>query len=267
MSDVITPVGLSRDKAHRYFWNGQGPLTSITTAIKALDKSGPLVAWSKRETAACAVRNVDMLATLVQTGGPQAAIDWLKRIPDYQRDSAADLGTRVHALAESIELGHDPDIASDEAPYVAAYRQWRADYSPIVHASEYLVCSLTHGYAGTGDLNVTLAGTRWALDIKTSKGTYPETGLQLAAAVNAEFAGRPGDPNQYTVPPADRCGVLHLRPDGTYGLVPYAVTPDTFRAFLTALDLWRWLQGEAKAIVGQPLTGGQLPDFPKEIAA
>ncbi len=279
-------VGLCRNEKHEYWWNGAGPLTSITTAMKAVDKSDPLMGWAHRETAKAALRHLvpisahvynhgmpDVTCPICMSAGPRwdgpvaAAENYLKRMPGYQRDKAADMGTRVHRLAEAIAYGQDPEIAEDEAPRVTAYLQWKLDYKPVIHAVEYMVCHLGHGYAGTGDLNATLGNERWCIDIKTGSGAYQETALQLAAAVYAEFSGRPGDPQRYRVPPADRFGVLHLRADGTYGLIPYAVTDATFVAFLEALDLWRWLQGEAKTVMSMPLTGGQLPEFPKEEAA
>lgn len=261
-------VGLCRDEAHRYYWNGDGPLVSITTAMRAVDKSGPLVGWAKRLTAEVAVRNIDVLPRLISEGGPQSAIDYLKRIADHKREKAADMGTRVHKLAEAIARKQPVEIAEDEQPYLNAYLAWESEWRPRYVAAEYLVCSLTHGYAGTGDLVVetrcrVCIGNplhRWRLDTKTSevgpagyKGPYAETALQLAAANYAEFSGRPGDPRKYRVPAADHHGVLALRGDGTYAVVPYDVTPDTFEAFLAAKRVWDWLQGPAKSVVGSAL--------------
>jgi hypothetical protein len=71
---AIAPLGLTRDAKHRYTWNDgrlvAGPLPSVTTVLGVLDRSGPLVGWAKRETAACAVRNLDTLATMRAAGGP-----------------------------------------------------------------------------------------------------------------------------------------------------------------------------------------------------
>ncbi len=263
-------IGLTRDEKHVYRWNDgaldSGPLPSITTVMKAVDKSGPLVGWAQRETAAAAIRNLDKLSehlaahrmpsidcalcasTPAWDGPATAATAWLKRMPGYERDKSADLGTRVHALAESVSLGHEVELAEDEAPYVAAYRQWMEDEKPVFIALEYMVCSLTHRYAGTGDIVALVRGVRWRLDTKTGKDVYPDTGLQLAAADRADFCGIPGDPKKYLVPRAERHGVLHLRADGTYRVVPYRVGDDTFAAFLAARRLWDWLQGPAKTI-------------------
>ncbi len=250
------PLGLTRDERHVYRWNDGGsvvgPIPSVTTVIKLIDKSGPLVGWAKRETAACAVRNLDALLAMREAGGADAAISWLKTIPDYQRDRAADRGTSVHAIAEQIVRGQEPEVPAELAGYVDAYRRFLATWRPTFVAVEQMVCSLRHGYAGTFDAIAVIDGERWLLDIKTSAGTYAETALQLAAYAAADFIGRPGDPGRYRVPRVTRFGVIHVTGEGA-DLVPYAVDRGTFRAFLRCREVWAWTQEEAKTVVGKPL--------------
>lgn len=255
----VPQIGLYRNVRHEYFWQGEGPLSGVTSAVGMLDKSGPLVSWAKRETASCAIRNLPMLTQMVASGGPLKAVDWLKGIPDYQKDTAADLGSAVHAFAEQIARGEDPDVPDDSKPFVTAYRRFLADYSPQYLAVEEMVANLTHGYGGTLDAICRINGETWLLDTKTSKGAYPETALQLAAYGNAEFIGRTNDPTKYAIPPIERYGVLHLnpysedRPKGYpegYRLIPYTVGDDEWEAFLSALLLLRWKRG---AQVGQAL--------------
>lgn len=266
MSFQPTPVGLCRDERHRYFLDGEGPYPSVTGIIGVVDKSGPLLGWARRETAAYAVRNLDLLTRMVKDFGPDQAAASLKTVSDKEAKDKAAIGSRVHATIEAVIRGHDVSPSEEDAPYIESYRRFLADYSPVALAAEEMVVSTTHGYAGTLDLIARMNGQVWMLDAKTGKSCYPETALQMAAYAEADWIGRANDPVQYRIPAIDRYGVIHLRPEG-YHLVPYAVTPQTFRAFLTALDLWRWIDGEAKTIVGQPLDGGRLPDFPKEIAA
>src|SRR5450755_3079832 len=115
-------IGLTRDGRHRYAWNGGPLLPSVTTILGIKDKPA-LVGWAKRETAASAVRNLDVLTRMVQHGGPQAAVDWLKKIPDYQRDTSANLGSAVHAAAESIARGEPLEIDDAVRPFVDTYRR------------------------------------------------------------------------------------------------------------------------------------------------
>ena len=249
-------LGLTRTPKHVYTWRTElfdsGPLPSVTGILNVIDKSGALVGWAKRETAACAVRNLDMLTAMRQAGGDAAAINWLKAIPDYQRDTAADIGTRVHALAESIAKGLPVTMTDEERPFLAAFQRFLDEWRPTFLATEQMVVNLTHRYAGTLDAATYMAGDTYMLDYKSGTGVYPETALQLSAYANAEFAGNADDTTRYTLPRITAHAVLHLRPEG-YEVVPYKVTPQTFEAFLHARRLYEWRETEAKAIMGQPL--------------
>lgn len=253
---VIVPLGMTRDEKHVYGWNDgvtvYHRIPSVTTVIKLIDKSGPLVGWAKRETAASAVRNLDALLAMRKEGGPDAAINWLKTIPDYIRDRAADRGTSVHQIAEQIIRGQSPEIPEELGAYVASYHSFIKEWTPKWIAVEQMVCSIKHNYAGTFDAFAVIGNERWLLDIKTSAGVYSETALQLAAYGAADFIGRPGDPRKYRVPRATRFGVIHVVPEGAE-LVPYEVTQGTFAAFLQARSVWQWTQEQARSIVGKPL--------------
>ena len=246
---AVMKVGLYRTPRHEYYWQGEGPLVGVTSVVGVVDKSGPLVSWAKRETAECAIRNLPMLTQMVASGGPLKAAEWLKGIPDYQKDTAADLGSAVHSLAEQIARGESPDIPDNSLPFVTAYRRFLTEYQPEYLAVEEMVANLTHGYGGTLDAICRINGETWLLDTKTSRGAYIETSLQLAAYGMAEFIGRTNDATRYAIPPIDRYGVLHLnpyspdRPKGYpegYRLIPYTVGDDEREAFLAALLLLRW---------------------------
>jgi len=247
-------AGLIRDARHRYSWNGGPWLPSVTTIIGIKNKPA-LVPWAKRETAACAVRNLPMLVRMTETGGPKAAVDWLKRIPDYQRDTSADLGSRVHAAAEALARGESVDLEHDVRPFVAAYRHdFLNVFAPRFLAVEAMVCSPRYGHGGTADAFVEIAGEIWLIDYKTGNGVYPDSALQLAGLARAQFIGRPGDPTQYRVPPASRFGILHIRPEGAK-LLPVVVDRATVAAFLDARRLFAWDQGPAQEVIGPPLIG------------
>ena len=254
---LVPPIGLSRNASHEYFWRPDAQteprsLPGVTGIIKLIDKSGPLVGWAKRETAASAIRNLDALIAMRNEGGPQAAIDWLKKIPDYQRDRAADRGSDVHRIAEQIVRGQSPEIPEEIAPYVVAYQRFLKEWNPKFIAVEQMVGSLKHGYGGTFDCFFKLGNELWLGDLKTSTNVYAETALQLAAYGAAEFIGRPDDPVKYRVPRATRFGVIHVVPEGAE-LVPYAVDKGTFATFLRCREVWQWTQDQAKTVVGKPL--------------
>ena len=245
-------VGLVRDGHHKYRWNSGPWYPSVTTILGIKDKPG-LVGWAKRETAACAVRNVDVLARMVASGGPQAAVEWLKRIPDYRRDVAADLGARVHAVAEGLGRGDPVAVDAQVRPYLEAYRRdFLEPFRPRFLAVEAMVFSERYEYGGTADAFIEIDGEIWLIDYKTGSGIYPDTALQLAGLARAQFIGRPGDPTPYPVPPATRFGILHVRPDGAR-LYPVVVDRAAVAAFLDARRLYAWDQGAARTALGEPV--------------
>ena len=259
VAERATVIGLTRSESHGYTWcdgkTATPVLPSVTTIMGVLDKSGPLIGWAQRIVAEAAVDNAAMLPQWLEIGGRDGAISLLKKAATQKRDKAADVGTRVHALAESIARGQPVELTDEERPFLTAYQRFLTEWEPRYLAAEEMVVSLRHGYGGTFDAIVEMAGDTWMLDTKTSKGVYPETSLQLAAYAGADFIGRPADGKRYSIPPITAYGVLHLRPEngGVYEVVPYDVTPATFEAFLDALRLYRWRETEATKVMGQPL--------------
>jgi hypothetical protein len=253
------PVGLTRTADHTYSFNTGSevfsPLPSVTTVIGVIDKSGPLVGWAKREVSNAALRNLDVLSKMTATAGPESAARWLATIPGYQRDTAADIGTRIHRLVEQLARGAEPEVTAEEAPFVDGYRQFLAAFRPRFLAVEEMVCSLRHRYGGTLDAVAVIGGETWILDVKTGAGIYPETALQLAAYGAADFIGRPGTPRRFRLPRASRFGVVHVRPEGAR-LIEYRVDRGTFAAFLEARQLYTWQQGPAKSVVGEQVIAG-----------
>jgi hypothetical protein len=282
MTDPIPQIGMFRTDDHKYFWNGDGPYPGVTSTIKMLDKSDVLVGWAKKETARFAVQNLDALVAHRGHNYPVPECDpcavnlargrrmvaqqeagrmWVSSIPDYIKDQAADLGTRVHAVAEDMANGDYSETAADLIPYATQYQRFLDGHRPAFLAVEYMGLNRTHGYGGTGDILACFEGFYdgpvTAVDIKTHtkdtplpKAYYPETGMQLAACSRFEFIGKPGDPTEYPMPRVDAYAVLLLGRED-YRLIPYAVTDRTFEAFLACLGLYRWKNGEAQTIVGR----------------
>ncbi|HYL40028.1 MAG TPA: hypothetical protein VET90_01855, partial [Candidatus Binatus sp.] len=209
--------------------------------------------WAKRETAACAIRNLELLNRMVETAGPGAAIGWLKAIPDYRRDTAADLGTRVHTAAEALARGEPAAFGEAVRPFIESYRRdFVAAFEPRFLAVEAMVFSERYAYGGTADAFVEIDGETWLVDVKTGSGVYPDVALQLAGLARAQFIGRPGDPTQYPIPAATRFGVVHVRPEGAR-LIPVVVDRAAVAAFLDCWRLYDWNEGPAKAVIGEPI--------------
>ena len=114
------------------------------------------------------------------------------------------------------------------------------------------------------------ASAMWNGDLKTGKGHYVETRLQLCALGHAEFLGLPGDPTKYQIPPIEQYAVLHVRPgaypDG-YQLYRIDLNSHDWAAFQGALAIYRWAQ--LRPSKGEPLLtdGTVLRQLEESLAA
>ena len=140
------------------------------------------------------------------------ALKWLAGAPMRTRDEAADRGGAVHGSAEK-----DAEFADVALSAYEQYRQWVADYRPNIIVRERRVFDPEHGYGGTFDLIAEVAGKVYLIDLKTSRYTYHETRLQLAAYLYAELCVD-GDvidmPATYARNRVEACAILHLTDDG-----------------------------------------------------
>lgn len=246
-------TGLHMTADHWYTFGEQGPYPSVTKVLGILDKPA-LVPWAKRTVAEYAVAQhaSGELATLIADKGHVEAAKHLAALPDYQRDAAATVGSGVHLLADMATRGAESDavtplVPKEYLPYLAAFRDFLTAHSGSqVVSSEKAVISFGDQYAGTYDLLMQIEGQLWLIDIKTSKGIYAETGLQLVAYGYAEHIVLPNDPTLYPMPHVDRYAVLHLRPDKIaapgWRLVEYGVGERDYVAFLAARELFAWKQ-------------------------
>jgi hypothetical protein len=119
-------------------------------------------------------------------------------------------------------------------------------------ASEKLVYSSDHGYAGTADLVGTLNGQLALLDIKTGRGVYPEYKLQLAAYAVAWGEMKGHFP--------EVCANLHVRSDFAIKKVNTFTAAELltlFQTFLAAKQLFEW-QSDQTTSAGQNVAARRL---------
>jgi hypothetical protein len=119
----------------------------------------------------------------------------------------SDLGRRVH-LATELDDQDDLDessIEDDVAPYLAAWRKFKAEKRVEILATEEFVFHPAHKYGGQLDRIIRMDASKFMLDIKTSVEVYMSAGPQTAAYLAA-----------YRDPTVTRRCVVQLRPDGTY---------------------------------------------------
>jgi PD-(D/E)XK nuclease superfamily len=248
---IVAPiaVGLCRDEYHRYFWEGDGPLVSVTTVEKIL-YSFPLERWKLEGVARRALRDLDILLPLRDRGDEEAAIRLLLDSKDPSFDARA-RGSAFHAWAESVNNAKPATVPDGLTAEAVGYLRWTQAARPKWLAIESLVASLKYRFGGTLDGVAEIDGQVWLLDIKTGKSVADRNGrvwddmrMQLAAYANAEFIGRPGDPKKYRIPAIERYGIVHVTAAETR-LVEAAVTRADWLAFLQALSLHRWKKESA----------------------
>lgn len=241
----------------RYYSDPQDLLkryVSVTNVIDTINKPA-LIGWAARSVAEEAVRSLVQVTKLSRTD-PDAAVAWLKGKPYEARDAAANLGTRIHKLAEGHELGHDMrELADDERDMVEQYLAFRHDWRPEYEATEATVCNRTHGYAGTLDSLVSFphvplpkaGGGLVVGDYKTGRtGPYAEWGLQLAAYSKAEALWLPDD-SEVPMPRTAGAVAIRIRPTeyGLYELDPAAIDA-LFEVFVHLLHVTRWLHNDTQ---------------------
>jgi hypothetical protein len=242
------PLGLVMSQDHRYWFNGEGPRPSVTTVLEVLSKPA-LVYWKGQEVARAILRDPVAFTNEIKNGD-EYAIKWAMQKSDEQRDKAARLGSSIHLLADMVSRPSEKavdgfQVSDEEKPYLEAWKRFTAfleAQGASIVSSEHAVWG--EGYAGTYDLIVQMDDALWMVDIKTSKGIYPEYALQLAAYGHAAGIILPNDPKLYPMPKIDRYAVLHLRPDAYptdgYRLIEYPVTERDYFSFISALDLYEW---------------------------
>lgn len=224
---------------HWYKLDGR-KVDGVTTVISNGIPKGALPYWAAKEVAAFAADNLGLLGELDR----DERIDLLKGAPWRDRDKAARRGHEVHGDAERLARGEEVDVPDELVGHVDSYLQFRDDWQPRNEILEAVVLNRRHQYMGTLDLICDLTGhPNGLIDLKTNRsGVFSDMGLQLAAYRYAEAYLGP-DLTEIPMPAIDWCAVLWLRADG-YDLVPVDAGPSTFRSFLYAQQVARFMARE-----------------------
>lgn len=226
-------------------WGGRGyknPVTgdgrivpSITTVLKA--ESKPAIAqWAADQTAGWAVANAEQLLTHSEDWGYKMLRWYYKRevtefdsnlqIHNYHQgvlSDASEMGSWLHEYIQADVDGSDlpyPDMDDVPQAYwdmVEAWNGFKAEHDVRAHFTERTVWSGELGYAGTMDGIWEFDGKLCLMDIKTSRGLYTSTWMQLAALWNAKEMFVPQEDDTYASltgwqAPLEGVGVLHVRP-------------------------------------------------------
>lgn len=221
-------------RGHGYKLDGE-KVMGVTTALDVLDKPA-LRNWYANEAAKRAVNEWERLTELPIT----ERLEYIKTGPRDRMVAAALRGTEIHGLGEKLAHGESPDVPPEHVGPVEAYARFLDawDIEPI--ASETPLANTEHKYAGTADLWCKVGkrdGAVALVDIKTGKGVYNETALQLAAYRYSDLL-QPEKGVEIATPPVDLVYVAHVLPDDVR-MVPVTADERTFRAFLYVLTVAR----------------------------
>lgn len=239
--NVMVPQPIQRTQDHVYGYEGN-QYPGVTTILRVLDKSDGLVPWAARQTADAALRMFSdgSLASMLNAVGNEGAIKALTDRHRWQRDEAAQVGSEVHRLAETRSFEHANDGIAVRA---RAYADWWQASGWTRPLTEVMGVNPSVGYGGTADLLARDSDGRLVLaDIKTGKGVYRESILQLAAYGQFTFIQYPdGDAWKLAVmPTVDRYVILHVTLDGVRE-VELTIGQDEHMAFADCVDLHRWM--------------------------
>lgn len=231
-------------RGHSYF-DGDQKIPSVTTILSAGLPKPALVDWAARMSAEYVVDHWDQLLDMTPSQRQKAVLGarW-----ESSRAAMA-RGTLIHEMAE--HLAHDHEFVPPEeidGP-VRAYARWLDDWDVHPTHVEATIVNRTRRYAGTLDLLATIGGQLWLLDVKTGKGLFGDSALQLAAYRFAEHILVAGA--EEPMPMIDRVGIVHVGPD-TAELVPVEADLEAFRTFLYVAQVAAFTETSSE-LIGSPL--------------
>lgn len=250
-------------------------LWSVTTLIKlGLGTSDALVNWAVNTTAEAAYDRHKILAQFVEDQDRAGAVKWLKDQRWQKSGSAAARGTEVHRAAEALAIGEaPPEVSPEVVPYIDQYLAFLRDHEPEFLLAEAPVYNLTHGYAGTLDAVLRIAGKTVVADIKTTphgphsermRPPYPEAALQLTAYRRAEHVGilaeqRYSSGKRYylfdpaaqheSMPKTDGAVCVVVSPED-YMVVPVRTDDQVWRHFRHVTECARWQVDVSRDVFG-----------------
>lgn len=213
-----------------------GLLPSVTTVFNIMAKPG-LDQWK--------INKAIQAAKEVQQGEDESDDYYLKRVVEASRrevKEAAELGTKIHDAIEHAIDG--ASVASDLAVYVDPVLKILKEKGFQTTMQEETCVNRVHGYAGRVDFIGIKSGQRFVIDFKTRKTKagevlkpYEFQPMQIAAYAVAHFGNLKDcyGANIY----------ISTTEPGRVESITYDAErlQEEFDAFVSMLNLWRYLNG------------------------
>ena len=166
-----------------FYWKDGVPLLSVTEILKIIDKPA-LRYWFGQEVYYAMLKD------------PSLKESEALAAPYQTSKGAASRGTTVHSIVEAFkQTGAVLDTIPEEFQgFATAFYKFVEEMKPEIIEQEKTVFDLENRVAGTLDMYAKIGESFYVLDIKTGKGVYPESELQLSAYAHMLRAeGKPVD--------------------------------------------------------------------------
>lgn len=174
-------------------------------------------------------RRVPGVTTILETAGI-----WRSDAPEHKLEAAAERGLDVHLACADLDSGGVDWWSEDEmlAPYIAAYKQFKADFKFKPISVEEPFFNETLLIAGRpdriGTIWTQIGDQRLILDLKATYALAPSVEVQLAG---------------YKLLTREKkttgTAALHLKKDASYRFEPYGDS-GALETFVSALNVARW---------------------------
>lgn len=176
---LVIPVNFE-PKSHTYEVEGQ-LFTGVTTILNVMNKPF-LMFWYAKMTAEEVKGKWTEIKKITKKEDFDKLVDLAKSAATRKADKAKDIGHQVHAWIEQYITDQDMELPEDEQ-VLACIRQflkWNKGRKVKWLASEAIVASMKHRFAGTVDALCEVDGKLTVLDFKTSSMISDDYALQLA---------------------------------------------------------------------------------------
>jgi len=236
------------DKRHRYYVTDRdmgldNEWVPGCTSITGVINKPALMGWAVKMAGEHIRENLKPGVALDEVQISQLITD-AKRAHRQKKESAADLGTMIHAWIEqyikaemNIKGFKKPEDPTNEKMQsaVLAFFDWRNKHKVTFTHSEQKVYSRMAQVAGTIDAVGTIDGKLAIIDFKTSNGIWPEMTLQVSFYQQAweEMTGKKVD---------TRWIVRFGKEDGEFEAVELTDHVEDAKAFMGAAILYKRLR-------------------------
>lgn len=220
-----------------------------------------LINWAASSTADYALNKWEHLTDLP----PAARLKELQGARYAEKDLAANRGTELHKIGESLVSGESVEVPPELLSYAEGYARLLDEFKVEPVEVEFGCANYTIGYAGSGDLIADLVlpkvgRQRLLIDLKSNKsGIFGETALQLAAYRFAEVLLGGDDQPERPMLEVDGCAAIHITPTGSH-LIPVTADDAVFLTFRYAGRMAAFVK-DGRGLVGEAIKPEQESRF------